>query len=44
MNFIEQLTAEYYELTGYWVRKNVRGKKAELDILAYRPSDGELVH
>lgn len=51
MNFLEQLAAEYYEYTGYFVRTNVRARKrssggwdSELDVLAYKPSECELIH
>lgn len=51
MNFLEQLAAEWYEYSGYFVRTNVRTRKrakggwdVELDALAYAPSHKELVH
>ena len=51
MNFLEQLVAEWYEYAGYFVRSNVRARKraeggwdAELDVLAYDPSNGTLLH
>src|SRR5260221_14177415 len=51
MNFLEQLTAEWYAYNGYFVRTNVKlGKRArggwtgEMDVLAVRPSEDELVH
>jgi len=51
MNFLEQLAAEWYEYSGYFVRTNVRARKrpkggwdAELDILAFLPSNKKLVH
>lgn len=51
MNFLEELAAEWYEYSGYFVRTNVRARKrekggfgAELDVLAYRPKTQELVH
>jgi hypothetical protein len=51
MNFLEQLVAEWYEYEGYFVRSNVRARKrpkggwdAELDVLAYEPSTGTLLH
>ena len=51
MNFLEQLAAEWYEYSGYFVRTNVRAKKRsrggwdkELDVIAYKPSSGELIH
>ena len=51
MNFLEQLAAEWYEYSGYFVRTNVRARKrsqggweAELDVLAFLPSNKELIH
>lgn len=51
MNFLEQLAAEWYATQGYFVRTNVKANKRErggwgneLDVLAYRPDTGELVH
>ena len=51
MNFLEQLVAEWYEYEGYFVRSNVRARKrakggwdAELDVLAYDPSNLTLLH
>ena len=51
MNFLEQLVAEWYEYEGYFVRSNVRAHKrakggwdAELDVLAYDPSNLTLLH
>ena len=51
MNFLEQLAAEWYEYSGYFVRTNVRARKrakggwgAELDVLAYSPSVQKLIH
>jgi hypothetical protein len=51
MNFLEQLLAEWYEYEGYFVRSNVRARKrtrggwdVELDVLAYDPSNGVLLH
>ena len=51
MNFLEQMLAEWYEYGGYFVRSNVRARKrakggwdAELDILAYDPNSGTLLH
>ncbi len=42
MNFLEQLAAEWFEYTGYFVRANARARKRsaggwdmELDVLAY---------
>ncbi len=51
MNFLEELVAERYEFTGYFVRTNPRARKRakggwdmELDVLAYNPQDQELLH
>lgn len=51
MNFLEELAAEWYEYSGYFVRTNVRTHKrakggwdVELDVLAYRPGKKELIH
>ena len=51
MNFLEQLISEWYEYSGYFVRSNVKALKrakggwdAELDILAYDPNSGTLLH
>ncbi|MDF1501283.1 MAG: hypothetical protein P1P76_12520 [Anaerolineales bacterium] len=51
LNFLEQLAAEWYEYSGYFVRTNVRTRKRakggwdiELDVLAYQPSEKFLVH
>lgn len=51
MNFLESLAAEWYGYNGYFVRSNVRTNKlpqggygAELDVLAYSPTEKELVH
>lgn len=51
MNFLEQLAAEWFEYIGYFVRTNVRTRKRaaggwdmELDVLAFQPSDGTLIH
>jgi hypothetical protein len=50
-NFLEQLIAEWYELQGYFIRKNVLvGKRArggyecELDVVAFHPGKKHLVH
>jgi hypothetical protein len=51
LNFLEQLAAEWYEYSGYFVRTNIRTRKRdkggwdmELDVLAYMPSTKELLH
>jgi hypothetical protein len=50
-NFLEQLVAEWYEFRGYFVRRNVMvgprlngGYESELDIVAFNPETGHLVH
>ncbi|HKZ40904.1 MAG TPA: hypothetical protein VJ044_08065, partial [Candidatus Hodarchaeales archaeon] len=49
--FLEQLVAEWYESQDYFVRRNVRvgprpkgGHEGELDIVAFNPALGKLVH
>jgi len=51
MNHLEELVKEYYEYRGYFVKTNVKleklahgGRKGEIDILAYKQKNGELVH
>lgn len=51
MNHLEQLTAEWYEFRGYFVRRNVMvgkrtmgGYECELDIVAFCPKRQHLVH
>jgi len=51
VNFLEQLAAEWFEYSGYFVRTNVRARKRtkggwdmELDVLAYDPSSNSLLH
>ena len=43
-NFLEELTAEWYEFNGYFVRRNVNvgkrpegGYECELDVVAFHP-------
>lgn len=50
-NFLEQLLAEWYELQGYFIRKNVLvgkrpqgGYECELDVIAFHPGTKHLVH
>lgn len=50
-NFLEQLLAEWYELQGYFIRKNVLvgkrpqgGYDCELDVVAFNPTKKHLVH
>ena len=49
--FLEQLIADWYELQGYFIRKNVLvgrlargGHECELDIVAFHPGKKHLVH
>ncbi len=51
MNFLEQLAAEWYEYSDYFVRTNVKARRrsaggwdSELDVLAYKPSSKLLLH
>ena len=51
MNFLEQLTAEWYAYKGYFVRTNVKMNKRakggwdnELDVLAFSAHFDELIH
>lgn len=51
MNHLEQLTAEWYEFRGYFVRRNVQvgrrlkgGYECELDVVAFCPKARHLVH
>ena len=50
-NFLEQLVAEWYEVRGYFVRRNVHvgprpkgGYEGELDVVAFNPTTSHLVH
>jgi hypothetical protein len=50
-NFLEQLVAEWYEYQDYFVRRNVRvgrrpqgGHEGEMDVVAFNPALGKLVH
>jgi len=50
-NHLEQLIAEWYEFQGYFVRRNIHvgkrqkgGYECELDIVAFHPTEGRLVH
>ena len=50
-NFLEQLVSEWYEYRGYFVRRNIPvGKRSkggydgELDVVAFNPAQGHLVH
>jgi len=49
-NFLEQLIAEWYQLRGYFIRRNVwvgkrpkGGYECELDIVAFHPGEKHLV-
>lgn len=53
MNFLEELTAEWYEYNGYFVRQNVKfgknfhgkgGHEGEMDVIAYNPNTDEFLH
>jgi hypothetical protein len=51
VNHLEQLTAEWYEYSGYFVRRNIRvgkrpngGYDCELDIVAFHPGAKHLIH
>lgn len=51
MNFLEQLTAEWFTYKGYFVRTNIKMNKRslggwdnELDVLAYSAKASELIH
>ena len=51
MNHLEQIVGEWYEYSGYFVRRNVLvGKRAkggyegELDVVAFHPATKHLVH
>lgn len=51
MNFLEQLAAEWFTLQRYFVRTNVKfgrrtegGWSGEMDVAAFHPQTGQLVH
>jgi hypothetical protein len=51
MNFLEQLTFEWYEYQGYFVRRNTLvgarktgGFECELDVVAFHPVTGHIIH
>ena len=51
MNFLEKLTAEWYEYKGYFIRTNIRfgktghgGHIGEMDVIAYHPKTREFIH
>lgn len=51
MNFLETLTAEWYEYNGYFCRTNIRfgetghgGHIGEMDAVAYHPKTKEFIH
>ena len=50
-NFLEQLVAEWYEFSGFFVRRNVHvgrrprgGWECELDVVAFNPKAKRLLH
>src|SRR5262249_49187492 len=50
-NHLEELVAEWYQLQGYFVRRNVQvgkrlqgGYECELDVVAFHPARQKLVH
>jgi len=50
-NFLEQFVAEWYEFSGYFVRRNVHvgrrakgGWECELDVVAFDPKGKRLIH
>ena len=51
MNFLEQITSEWYVYKGYFVRTNIKfgrlshgGWKGEIDIAAYNPQTKDFIH
>ena len=51
MSHLEELIAEYYDWQGYLVKRNIKvgrlahgGWQMELDIIAYHPHSGHLMH
>ena len=51
MNHLEQLAYEWYEYRGYFVRRNTQvglrvagGYECELDIVAFHPTTGHIIH
>jgi hypothetical protein len=52
LNFLEQLAAEWFELNGYFVRRNIHvglrenrgGYECELDVIAFNPKERHLIH
>ena len=53
MNFLEQLTAEWYEHNGYFIRTNLKfgrsangrgGHIGEMDVVAFHPMNKVLIH
>jgi hypothetical protein len=50
-NHLENLVAEWFEFQGFFVRKNIQvdprpngGYNCELDVVAFNPANGRLVH
>ena len=51
MNFLEQLSAEWYAYKGYFIRTNIKfgrrqrgGYVGEIDVIAYKPETREFIH
>lgn len=51
MNHLENLIAEYYDWQGFLVKQNIKvgrrvagGWEMELDVIAYHPKNGRLIH
>ena len=51
MNLLESLASEWYAIQGYFVRTNIKanrrsngGYNNEIDVLAFLPATGKLVH
>ena len=51
MNFLEQLTSEWYEYKGFFVRKNIKfgrrlrgGYMGEMDVVGYKPEEQNFIH
>ena len=51
MYFLEQIVAEWYAYTGYFVRTNIKfgkrekgGWKGEMDVIAFHPIEKTLIH
>ena len=51
MNFLEQLTSEWYGYKGYFIRTNVKfgrrskgGYMGEMDVIGYKPETQDFIH